>query len=453
MSAPSSAQGVNVRTRTYGLSGGVGTRTSDVSLEQSETLSDRRPGHNLPSFHLPNMPIIPTSKPFVPYRKKQTPPAICRALLIGITYGTVRCNGYEPLRGPAIDAHAMEDLLLRKYLFKKADVVVMTDEEVNQGTHLWPTRQNILKEIDRLVYGARAGDNFVFHYAGHAGQTRATVDQREEDGLDEYLIACDYERILNDDLRRLLVDRLPRGTRLTAIFDACHSGTLLDLDHYHCDQHVQRSKSETDLQRKVPMLSDAQNRFSADVNCFRISSAGVKLFKAKLPPVMIVAWMSVSLMRTVKKKAIRSPTHTEAKSDTHLISRCRRRHCEFSLEDGPSVISVSACADHQINWEGGQRGKAMTSLLIEILDRNPSVNVGALGETLRRDLFRAGCSRIRDFLSWKRGHPLTVLQNKTLEEGWRALRDDEMPQFGSLTRLRKDKPFLVPRQLTRESQT
>ena len=41
--------------------------------------------------------------------------------------------------------------------------------------------------------------------------------------------------ILDDKLRKLLVDPLPVGAHLTAIFDSCHSGTMLDLDHYLCN--------------------------------------------------------------------------------------------------------------------------------------------------------------------------------------------------------------------------
>ncbi len=34
----------------------------------------------------------------------------------------------------------------------------------------------------------------------------------------------------------MLVDNLPIGASLLAIFDTCHSGTLLDLNHYACNQ-------------------------------------------------------------------------------------------------------------------------------------------------------------------------------------------------------------------------
>ena len=41
--------------------------------------------------------------------------------------------------------------------------------------------------------------------------------------------------IIDNKLRKMLVDTLPIGAHLTAIFDSCHSGTLLDLDHYLCN--------------------------------------------------------------------------------------------------------------------------------------------------------------------------------------------------------------------------
>lgn len=44
-----------------------------------------------------------------------------------------------------------------------------------------------------------------------------------------------FIRAVNQELRERLVDPLPVGAMLTAIFDSCHSGTLLDLDHYLCN--------------------------------------------------------------------------------------------------------------------------------------------------------------------------------------------------------------------------
>ena len=56
-------------------------------------------------------------------------------------------------------------------------------------------------------------------HARHAGTDVKTTERR---------------MIIDNELRRLLVDALPVGAHLTAIFDSCHSGTMLDLDHYLC---------------------------------------------------------------------------------------------------------------------------------------------------------------------------------------------------------------------------
>ena len=41
--------------------------------------------------------------------------------------------------------------------------------------------------------------------------------------------------IIDNELLRRLIDALPVGAHLTAIFDSCHSGTMLDLDRYLCN--------------------------------------------------------------------------------------------------------------------------------------------------------------------------------------------------------------------------
>ena len=35
--------------------------------------------------------------------------------------------------------------------------------------------------------------------------------------------------MIDDEIYNLLVDPLPEGARLTALFDSCHSGTIMDL--------------------------------------------------------------------------------------------------------------------------------------------------------------------------------------------------------------------------------
>ncbi|TCD69528.1 Ca(2+)-dependent cysteine protease [Steccherinum ochraceum] len=164
-----------------------------------------------------------------------------KALLIGINYTrSLEIEGFEKLYTPQNDVQTFKQLLLDVYGFKPEDIVVMTDRA---GTNiaLVPTRANILREMESFVRGAQPGDSFVFMYAGHSDQVKNRTGT-EDDAMDEVILPVDHQgiekehRLIKDnDLKKLLVNPLPIGARLTALFDSCHSGTLLDLPHYKCN--------------------------------------------------------------------------------------------------------------------------------------------------------------------------------------------------------------------------
>ncbi|KAE9407937.1 hypothetical protein BT96DRAFT_986166 [Gymnopus androsaceus JB14] len=99
---------------------------------------------------------------------------------------------------------------------------------------------NIIAEMNNLVADARRGDRFFFHCTLHYHLTD-NLDHTEEDGKDECLVPCDSNGVDNnlikdDELRNILVDRLPPGCQLIAVLDSCHSGSLLDLKHFRCNR-------------------------------------------------------------------------------------------------------------------------------------------------------------------------------------------------------------------------
>ena len=95
------------------------------------------------------------------------------------------------------------------------------------------TRKNIITAMQWLVSDLQSGDSLFFHYSGHGGQAR-DVDGDEYDGFDETLIPMDFKKngvIVDDDINRLLIRPLIRGVTLHCVIDACHSGTVMDLEY------------------------------------------------------------------------------------------------------------------------------------------------------------------------------------------------------------------------------
>ncbi|KAF9269911.1 hypothetical protein L218DRAFT_1071422 [Marasmius fiardii PR-910] len=173
-----------------------------------------------------------------------------KALLIGVQYSNM---GDNALQGPHRDVTAMRQLLIEKYEYRPKDIVTLVDTKDSKQKQ--PTHDNMIEEMQNLVKGATAGDRFFFHYSGHATQ----VHNKEEDGMDEcnglsvifYALTgsdtgivpsdCngspeDPKLIKDDVLKKILVDSLPTGSHLVAIFDSCHSASLLDLKHFRCNR-------------------------------------------------------------------------------------------------------------------------------------------------------------------------------------------------------------------------
>lgn len=94
-----------------------------------------------------------------------------------------------------------------------------------------PTKYNMRMALYWLIQGVQPGDSLVFHYSGHGSQQR-NYSGDEVDGYDETLCPTDFETqgmIVDDEINATIVRPLPRGAKLHAIIDACHSGTVLDL--------------------------------------------------------------------------------------------------------------------------------------------------------------------------------------------------------------------------------
>jgi hypothetical protein len=160
------------------------------------------------------------------------------ALLIGINYNN---NPDATLNGCYNDIVNVGQYLRTVLGYAPSAITLLTDGnrgDAGAGTAsaLAPTRQNIIAGMAALVADMVAGDEAVFHFSGHGSLVRDTNGD-ELTGLDSCLCPLDYNAsasagggiITDDELRTLLVNRVPRGARLYAILDCCHNGTGCDV--------------------------------------------------------------------------------------------------------------------------------------------------------------------------------------------------------------------------------
>ncbi|EKF30462.1 metacaspase, putative [Trypanosoma cruzi marinkellei] len=195
-----------------------------------------------------------------------------RALFIGINYYGTSAE----LSGCCNDVRQIIATLQRKKI-PIDEMSILVDEKGFPGANGLPTRDNILHYMAWLVKGAKPGDVLFMHYSGHGTQTRATNDTEEK--FDQCLAPVDFASkgcILDNDIFRILLSRLPQGVRLTVVFDCCHSGSMLDLPYTFVGSrslrrsvagHMQRIRKGNDCAGDVLMISGcADEQTSADVS-------------------------------------------------------------------------------------------------------------------------------------------------------------------------------------------
>lgn len=204
------------------------------------------------------------------------------AVTIGINYYTLE-KGRGRLSGCINDSDTFVEILSQKFGFKTSEIRQLRDDSDDPSK--MPTRRNIVTALQWLTDGASSGDHLFVHYSGHGSQ-KADEEGDELDGRDETLVPCDFRAsgmISDDELRKLMVLPLTKGVRLTAIFDCCHSGTVLDLpfkvtlsaDGSECEVRRKRSKNILgSSEAEVVMISGCKdNQTSADVGGAGIEGA------------------------------------------------------------------------------------------------------------------------------------------------------------------------------------
>ncbi|KAH7884322.1 peptidase C14, caspase domain-containing protein [Phlebopus sp. FC_14] len=289
-----------------------------------------------------------------------------KALCIGINYFGQKGQ----LAGCINDANNVKAFLIRQYGYKAEDMVVLTDDSRNALEI--PTKQNIIMAMQWLIRGASPNDSLFFHYSGHGGQTK-DLDGDEDDGYDEVIYPVDYEvngHIVDDNMHEIMVKNLPAGCRLTAIFDSCHSGSVLDLPYIY--------STEGKIKEPNLLAAAGQDLFGA------VTSYATKDFGGMMSSLSGLA--NIATGNAQKADKITKATRTSA----------------------ADVISWSGCKDSQTSadtQEAGRATGAMSYAFMTVLSANPQLSYQQLLVAIR-DILRAKYSQKPQLSS---SHPIVRL--------------------------------------------
>jgi len=270
-----------------------------------------------------------------------------KALYIGINY----IGGKAPLKGCINDVKNISSLVAKKFGFTQA--VILTDDQADEKKK--PTYDNIINAMKWLSKDAKPGDSLFFHYSGHGGTTR-DKDNDEVDGFDESILPCDYltnGQIVDDVIYETLVAPLPRGCRLTAIFDSCHSGTVMDLPYtYQCQSKVE--VIENDVRKEIFKKAISVVGSLIQGNPAAIATALMSIFDGSLT------------------------SNTNPQQQQAIIEK--RKH-------DADVIQFSGCRDNQTSADANINNVstgAMSYALITVLNQNPNITYSQLLTQIRQ---------------------------------------------------------------------
>lgn len=150
-----------------------------------------------------------------------------KVLLIGINY--IGTN--NALHGCINDINNIYAFLISTYDIKPESIRMLSDKPENRGTILFPTRNNIIAAMKWLVEGITSSSRLFKHYSGH-GSYMVDTSGTEPSGYNQTICPVDFDEngfIEDNEMKRLIVEPLVEGAKLTVLFDDCHSGTALDL--------------------------------------------------------------------------------------------------------------------------------------------------------------------------------------------------------------------------------
>ncbi|KAI8904338.1 peptidase C14, caspase domain-containing protein [Gorgonomyces haynaldii] len=230
------------------------------------------------------------------------------------------------------------------------DFKVLTDAPENPEK---PTRNNIVQAMQWLVKDAAPGDCFFLHYSGHGAYVDDTTGD-EADGKDETICPVDYAQagmLIDDEMHKLLVEPLPKGAKMTVVFDCCHSGSGIDLPFTY----------SIDGKNEILFRDNRLVALESGMNAVK------HLANKNVEAAMREAFSALSILKEKQPQPVQGPIKT-SDADIVFFSGCK---------------DTQTSADAHI--EGAHTG-AMSWALLKVLRENPALNLTELLKKLRETL-------------------------------------------------------------------
>ncbi|KAG2154244.1 peptidase C14, caspase domain-containing protein [Suillus bovinus] len=350
-----------------------------------------------------------------------------KALLIAVRY----VKGIKiPLPRTHYDVQELKELLISQYGYAEDDIVVLVDN-CKLDKSFWPSEVNIFKRIDWLVEDLGEHDRLVFYYSGHGGQTICHHDS-EVDGYDEAIYEYKGGKIIDNVLKQHLVNPVlkVKGCQLFALFDCCHSETILDLKHSNCCSRSQSSvepvvtsSQQSDVETSplekwlcfskkycislpvsIPRLSNnvlamssrsvvglanramlhLYNHVTRILKVF-LSSTPLSANEINVPVASSRQPVSVNTVFASQPHWLTSPDRS-AMSPISIYpnARCNGRCTMTAKEENQGrVVCLSACKDGEEAHDDNMTGATFTKFFISSLKKNSSISYRNLLDDLR----------------------------------------------------------------------
>lgn len=213
-----------------------------------------------------------------------TPSKNKKALLIGITYENTKFQ----LNG------CINDIMLIKKILDKNG---FTSTILSEKSDIKPTRENIINYLEEFLSNTKDGDHLYIHYSGH-GSNILDTNNDEKDKKDETIVTSDFKHISDDEIYNIIKSKLNSKSTLFAVFDSCHSGSVLDLKYMYnpnTNKLENTNESKDELLPSVLLISGCKDeQFSQEVTTSNGSNGLLTQFLyANLDQIKNLSWIQL----------------------------------------------------------------------------------------------------------------------------------------------------------------